>query len=309
MLFDLRRVRAFLTVAEELSFTRAAERLGIAQQQLSQSVARLEADVGGQLFTRSTRKVALTEAGASLYADLLDLLSRIEQAENKALRAARGETGRIAIGAGSYAIDSVLPEILNRFHAQYPGVGISLYEHHTAEQIDALRRGEIDVSFAIEPPDHEDLHAEAMHSGHFALVTSASEDVGTPPVRLEDFRDRSFVAAPPHLSPGLHEAKAAVFRDAGFEPNVAQYAAQTSTMLALVAAGVGLMLTPDSPRPTLRPGIRYVPLHSERRVTLAMVIRADPEPGVVLRNLCAVARAVRDEQGWPAGEGAQRAGR
>src|SRR5579884_3948526 len=282
MLFDLRRVRAFLAVAEELSFTRAAERLGIAQQQLSQSVARLEADVGGQLFSRSTRKVALTEAGASLYGDLLDLLSRIEQAEHKALRAARGETGRIAIGAGSYAIDSVLPEILNRFHASFPDVHIALYEHHTAEQIDALRRG------------------ETMHSGPFAIVTSANEAVGTPPVRLEDFRDRTFVAAPPHLSPGLHEAKAAVFRDAGFEPNVVQHAVQTSTLLALVAAGVGVMLTPDSPRPTLRPGIRYVALRSARRVTLAMVVRAEREPGAVLRNWCAIARAVRDEEGWPA---------
>jgi len=300
MLFDLRRVRAFLAVAEELSFTRAAERLGIAQQQLSQSVARLEADVGGQLFSRSTRKVALTEAGASLYGDLLDLLSRIEQAEHKALRAARGETGRIAIGAGSYAIDSVLPEILNRFHASFPDVHIALYEHHTAEQIDALRRGEIDVAFTIEPPAHDDLRAETMHSGPFAIVTSANEAVGTPPVRLEDFRDRTFVAAPPHLSPGLHEAKAAVFRDAGFEPNVVQHAVQTSTLLALVAAGVGVMLTPDSPRPTLRPGIRYVALRSARRVTLAMVVRAEREPGAVLRNWCAIARAVRDEEGWPA---------
>ena len=298
MLFDTRRIQAFLAVAEELNFTRAAERLGIAQQPLSQQIARIERDLGVPLFSRSTRRVSLTEAGSSLYRDVVDLLARMDTAERNALRAARGETGRIAIGAGTYAIDTILPEVMQRFHERYSDVEISLYEHHTAQQIDALRSGDIDIAFAIEPPTVDDVAVETMHTGGFVLVVAARETGITAPVHLNDFPNASYIAAPRHLSPGMHDAKEQIFRDHGVEPHVAQYASQASTMFALVAAGAGWMLTPASPSRVERVGIRFVPIAHDRSVRLEMMTRAGDNERTVVRNLCAVARGVRDLAGW-----------
>jgi DNA-binding transcriptional LysR family regulator len=298
MLFDTRRIQAFLAIAEELNFTRAAERLGIAQQPLSQQIARIERDLGVPLFSRSTRRVALTQAGSSLYRDVVDLLARMDTAERNALRAARGETGRIAIGAGTYAIDTILPDVMHRFHERYPHVEISLYEHHTAQQIDALRSGDVDIAFAIEAPALDDVAAETVHTGGFVLVVAARETAITAPVHLGDYPHAAYIAAPRHLSPGMHDAKQQIFRDHGVEPHVAQYASQASTMFALVAAGAGWMLTPASPSRVERVGIRFVPIAHDRSVKLAMMTRAGDADRTVVQNFCAIAREVRDASGW-----------
>jgi DNA-binding transcriptional LysR family regulator len=299
VLLDVRRLRAFMAVAEHRNFTRAAERLGIAQQPLSQQIARLERDLGVRLFDRDTRNVALTEAGAEVYRDAKDLIARIEAAQRNAQRAARGEIGRIVVGAGNYGIDHAVPTILRGFHARYPGVEIELYEHHTAEQLQALRRGEIDVAFAIEPELEDDLQAERMHEEGFVLILPAGSPYsGAEPVDLADFRDARFLATPRHLSPGLDDLKARVFRDAGFTPTVAQYATQISTMLALVSAGVGILLTPAALQSLSRPDIIHVPVATPHRISMQMVTRREPRPAQALQNLLEVARQTREQERW-----------
>jgi DNA-binding transcriptional LysR family regulator len=298
----VQRLQAFVAVAERLNFTRASEYLGVAQQLLSQKIARLERDLGLRLFDRDTRNVALTEAGAVIYRDAVDLLARIEATELNAHRAARGESGRIVIGAGNYGVQHAVPAILRAFHARYPGVSIELYEHHTSDQLDALRRGEIDVAFAILPPNHGDLQFELMHETGFVLAMPAD---GAPrtrePVDLARFRDARFLATPRQLSPGLDDVKNLIFRDAGFTPIIAQYAHQISTFIALISAGVGVLLTPTATaEPLSLHGIVHVPVATPHRVALHMVTRRDERESLVLRNLRAIAQTVRDTAGWRA---------
>jgi len=299
LLVDVRRLRSFVAVAEQLNFTRAAEQLGIAQQPLSQQIARLERDLGVRLFERDTRNVAMTEAGQTVYRDALDLIARIEATHRNAQRAARGETGRIVVGAGNYGIDHAVPMILRAFHARYPGVSIELYEHHTAKQLDALRSGEIDVAFAILPPPGDDLDVELMDEDGFVLVLAdeAPYEAGVP-VDIAAFREARFVATPRQLSPGLDDAKGRIFRDAGFTPTIAQYATQISTMLALVSAGVGILLTPAALQSLSRPDIKHVPVATPHRVELYMITRSGARRSPALVNLCATARQIRDREGW-----------
>jgi DNA-binding transcriptional LysR family regulator len=300
MLLDVRRLRAFVAVAEHRSFTRAARQLGIAQQPLSQQIARLERDLGVRLFDRDTRNVVLTEAGSAVFRDALDLIARIEAAQRNAQRAARGEIGRIVVGAGNYGIDHAVPTILRAFHARYPGVEIELYEHHTVQQLDALRSGEIDVAFAIAPDPDDELDTDPMHEEGFVLVLSsdASHD-GDGPIDIAAFRDARFLATPRNLSPGLDDLKARIFRDAGYVPTIAQYATQISTMLALVSAGVGILLTPAALRSLSRPDIVHVPVATPHRVSLEMVTRRGARPSPALANLLAVARETRERERWP----------
>lgn len=282
VLIDPRRLRAFVAVAEDLNFTRAAERLGIAQQPLSQQIARLERDVGARLFERSTRRVRLTDAGRSLYADALEVLARLGDARRRALLAARGETGRITVGCGSYAVESILPRLLRAFHARYPDVALGLYEGHTVDQLQALRRGDIDIAFAVSPPEGDDLVAEPISDDGFVVAVAAGGAVSERAVPLARFRDATFVAAPRWVSPGLDDVKARLFEDAGFVPTIAVHASQLSTMLTLVAAGVAVLLTPAAIAAVARSDVAYVPIATPRRVTLSMVTRrSDGEPAAL----------------------------
>jgi DNA-binding transcriptional LysR family regulator len=299
MLFDERRVRAFVAVAERLNFTRAAADLGVAQQPLSQQIARFERDLGVRLFERTTRSVALTPAGSALYRDALDLLARNELAHRNALEASSGAAGHITIGVGNYAIDTILTDILRAFRERFPNVTVALYERHTVDQLDALRSGEIDVGFALLAPDHDDIERDVMHEegwvvarpGHAGAIDAAPRD-------LAEFRNASFVAAPRQFSPGLDDLKTALFRQAGFQPAIAQYAMQTSTMLALVAAGVGLLLTPAATQNLRRDGVEFVRIATPLRVQLHMISRRAGKPSMVLENFRTIARECRTQSGW-----------
>jgi DNA-binding transcriptional LysR family regulator len=294
VLIDPRRLRSFVAVAEELNFTRAAERLGIAQQPLSQQIARLERDIGTRLFDRSTRRVTLTDAGRSLYSDALDLLQRHDDARRRALLASRGGAGRITVGCGSYAVESLVPALLRSLSERYPGVTVSLYEGHTVDQIEALRRGDIDIAFAISPGETDDLISETVSEAGFvvAMATKTETRTSRKPVPLTDFREARFIAAPRALSPGLDDLKARLFEDAGFMPNVTVLASQLSTMLTLVASGVGVLLTPGAIGSVARRDLTYVPIDTPQRIRLAMLTRRTARESAILGNVCQLAREI-----------------
>jgi DNA-binding transcriptional LysR family regulator len=244
---DPRRLQIFVAVAESLSFTQGAQRLGMAQQPVSAQIAKLERELGTPLLERSTRRVRLTEAGRRLHADAREILDGMERAQRNVVLAARGEVGSLALGCGELAVDTILPTLLRAFRERHPGVAITLYEQHTSDQVDALRRGDIDVGFALLPTPAEDIHAEVLSETGFVVAVpgTAQRRRRVMPVPLATFRDDGFIAAPRYRSPGLDDLKAELFREAGFSPRVVQLASNASTMLAMVAAGIGVLLTPE----------------------------------------------------------------
>jgi DNA-binding transcriptional LysR family regulator len=291
LLIGPRRLQMFVAVAESLSFTHGAKTLGMAQQRVSAQIARLERDLGAALFERNTRRVRLTESGRRLFADAREILGALERAERNVVMAARGEMGSLAIGCGELAVDTLLPKIMRAFHERFPQVNLALYEHHTSDQIDALRRDEIDVGFALLPIPADDIAAEVLSEDGFVVAVATSDEPRrTAPVPLATFRDASFIATPRYRSPGLDDIKAEVFRDAGFEPRIAQLVTNASTMLALVAAGIGVLLTPAPISRVAMDGVSFVPIETARRARLCMITRRDATPSAALLNFCDVAR-------------------
>jgi DNA-binding transcriptional LysR family regulator len=290
-LIDPRRLQMFVAVAETLSFTHGAKSLGLAQQPVSAQIARLERDLGAALFERNTRRVRLTESGRRLYTDAREILSALDRARRNVVMASRGEIGSLAIGCGELAVESLLPKILRAFHAQFPEVTVTLYEHHTSDQLDALRRDDIDVGFALLPTPADDISAEILSEDGFVVAVATSDRpqlLG--PIPITAFRAAGFIATPRYRSPGLDELKADVFRDAGFEPRIVQLATNASTMLALVAAGIGVLLTPEPISRVAMDGVSFVPIETKRRARLSMITRREAAPSAALTNFCNVAR-------------------
>ncbi len=278
---ELRHLRYFVAVAEELHFGRAAENLHIAQPPLSQQIQQLERELGFPLFLRAHRRVTLTAAGEVFLQDIRRCLGGIGQAVEAARRADRGETGRLAVGFSTSATFEFLPALLSRFRAACPDVELALYEMSAAEQIKALGDKRLDVGLArpsiagaglaVETVLWEPLVA-ALPEGH----PLAARDV----IALADLAGEPFVLSPGDPEPSYAAAVTALCAGAGFIPRVVQEAREMPTILSLVAAGLGVSLAPASARNLRRTGLVYRPL-SDANARMGLVVafrRQDPPP-------------------------------
>jgi DNA-binding transcriptional LysR family regulator len=290
---ELRHLRYFVAVAEELSFTRAAERLHIAQPPLSTQIRNLEAALGVALFDRSRRQVALTDAGELLLEESRRLLTQIEQALSATRTAGEGEAGRLTIGFIPSASTSTLPGHLRAFRRRHPGVELFLRELPPDELAAQLHAGALDLCFLYLPFD--DPRLEQVVVAREPLVAALPEDHrlarSTRVLRLADLRDEPFVLPARHHMPGLHARVLAACRSAGFEPEPVQRDVWLlQTVLGLVAAGLGVALVPESIRDAYSTGVAFRPLRDAGDpVELGAVWRAD-DASPTLRNFVALLR-------------------
>lgn len=290
---ELRHLRYFVAVADELHFGRAAQRLGIAQPPLSQQIKRLEELIGVRLFERDRRGVRLTAAGEALLPQARDILVQAERAAELARRAGRGETGRLAVGFVGSATLSVLPEILLRFRGRYPDVELELREMSTQDQLVALRDGTIRAAFGrmspVEPPLMRILVARDPMI--LALPSGLGRDMPNP-VPLSIVAGAPFIMTPRHLGPGFYDLTISLCARAGFTPQVVQEAIQMQTIVGLVAAGVGVALVPASVERFQRDDVAYRRLEDRGSGSdLSLVWRQDNWPPIV-GNLVAVTQDV-----------------
>ncbi|WP_426173851.1 LysR family transcriptional regulator [Massilia sp. TWR1-2-2] len=266
MNIDLRQLRYFATVAEELHFGRAATRLHMTQPPLSQTIQALEELLGTPLFLRSRRGVALTPAGAALLPEARRLLAQSAELPELVRRAAAGESGRLALAFVSSADYSVLPPFLRTYRAQFPQVQIVLQEATSDLQVDDLLHNRIDAGLLIPPlPDkaRADLDYLKVLSEPLILAAPAGlaalQDGG--PVWLKDVPPLPLIIFPRPIAPALHDAILGGFRAAGVTPEIGQQAIQMQTIVSLVSAGMGLALVPQSVSNLMRPGVEYRALH------------------------------------------------
>ncbi len=262
MNLELRQLRYFVAVAEELHFGRAALRLHMTQPPLSQTIQALESALGTALFARTNRSVALTPAGHALLPEARRLLLQAEGLPALARRAAAGETGRLALAFVSTADYSVLPALLRQFREAYPAVAIELREATSDVQQEDLLEGRIDAGLLI--PPLSDKSADALHYRPVLaepLVAALPQGLpvarGKSPLQLGRLRDQPLIVFPRHIAPGLHDAIMAAFHDAGVTPRIAQEAIQMQTIVGLVSAGMGIALVPQSVSNLRRPGVEY----------------------------------------------------
>lgn len=266
---ELRHLRYFRAVAEELHFGRAAERMHIAQPPLSQQIKQLERELGVELLTRSTRRVDLTAAGAAYLTRVVAILDAVDDAAAQARRVADGLEGHLSIGCVGSATYSVLPRLVRAMHDALPHLEISIRGEMLAPaQLEALRSGDIDIGLLRPPvPDagircvtlRRDPLIAALPDGH-PLARHDQLDVA-------DLRDQDFIA---HAGQGrsvMGGVLAAVCADAGFAPRIRHEVSETSTLVTLVAAALGVAVVPAPTADLDVAGVSYRPL---RPATLAV---------------------------------------
>ena len=262
-MIEIRHLRYFIAVAEELHFGRAARRLGIAQPPLSLQIQKLEAELGVALFERTSRRVQLTAAGETLLDEGRRALEGVRSATDAAVRAARGETGSLTIAFAASVMFLTLPRMIRNFREEFPGVRLELRELPTGQQIAALRTGELDIGFLREPPSDDVFVTETVIREQLVLALSKRHPLATRKwLRLIDVANEDFVLFPRDLAPGLHAHVLAMCAEAGIHPRIVQTSRELYTTISLVEAGIGVTIIPESVRKMGWRGVRYFPIAS-----------------------------------------------
>jgi DNA-binding transcriptional LysR family regulator len=259
---ELRHMRHFVAVAEELHFGRAAARLGMAQPPLSQSIKRLEGTLGVALLARTQRRVELTPAGRAFLDEARRTLAQADAAVRLARRAAIDDLTELRVTFVSAALYRVLPAALRAYRATFPQVEIRLDERPTDVQLELLADGSVDVGF-VHPPlkDAADLEVRMLHRDRLVAAIAAPGPLARRvAVELAELADEGFVLFPYRQGPNLHARITGACRRAGFVPRIAQEATQMHTILSLVAAGMGVSLVPERARMLRVEGVSFVPV-------------------------------------------------
>jgi DNA-binding transcriptional LysR family regulator len=285
---ELRHLRYFIAVADELNFSRAAERLQMAQPPLSQQIQALEAELGVQLFDRKKRPLQITPAGHAFLAEARTTLATLEQAVHQAQRIHQGEIGYLTIGFTSSIANGVLPNILRIFRQQYPEIKLILREANSAEQVQRLRDRQADIVFVYQNSsllEANDL--VVMPLSQEALVVALPQRhplTHRSIVSITDLATEEFIMPLYQVMSGLSDQIYSLCTKAGFVPKVSQEAVYTITILGLVAGEMGISLLPSSVQNLLRTGVTYRPIQEPTMTNQLSAVWRSDDTSTILRQ-------------------------
>lgn len=294
---ELRHVEYFVAVAEELSFTRAAERLSMAQSPISEQIRKLERELDTTLFTRTTRSVELTPAGRIFYEQAAPLLSAAKRAADSARLAGQGRLGHLSLGFGGSATYELMPLLIRAYKQRYPDVMLEVRsEMLTPAQVIGLLDDTLSVGLVRPPVNAQGLVIEVVREDPLVVLLPVSHPLASRvDLSLEDLRDEPFISYPSSPPSSVFLTVMAGFRQAGFTPRVHQEVAETSSLVALVAAGLGVALAPAPVRHLRLPGVTHRPLKAPMTIPLALAYKAGPVSPLV-RGFLETARSVMRTQ-------------
>lgn len=280
---ELRHLRYFIAVAEELHFGRAAARLHIAQPPLSRQIQVLERELGVSLFTRRNRRIELTAAGQTFLEGARQTVNAAELATRDAQRASRGEIGRLALGFVESAAYTVLPTLLRSFRMRYPNVELSLQTMTTQDQVAVFQERGIQVGI-LRPPVGERMLA--LHTvAREPLVVAVPEShplARSDRVPLAALAAEPLIVYPRSYGPGIHDAILSQCVHAGFTPHAVQEVANMTTIAGLVAGGIGIALVIAPIEHLHSQGVAYRPVDGDiPSWELALAWRRDDRSSVV----------------------------
>jgi DNA-binding transcriptional LysR family regulator len=260
---ELRHLRYFVAVAEELHFRRAAKRLNIAQPAVSEQIRKLEAELGVSLFVRTQRNVALTEAGVAMLDDARRVLSQADVAQRAAREANGRSVGRLRLGNLPDAVPHTLPHLLRRFATVAPGVRVTFASGSARELIESVRDRRIDVAVACLPAPVSGLRVVALgHEGVVAAVPVGHVCANETVIRLSGLEHTPLVMLARGVNPAFYDAALSACRADGVAPEFVEVAeAAVEQVLLAVASGAGIALLPASVEQRVcTPGVRFLPL-------------------------------------------------
>jgi DNA-binding transcriptional LysR family regulator len=242
---DLRQLRYFVAVADELHFGRAAQRLGMAQPPLTQQIQKLETALGYRVFVRQSRKTTLTDTGLVLLEEARRILQDVDQAIDRARRAGRGETGQLTVGTPPSVMLTRLPAIIRRYRERYPTVQFTLKEMSTSAIAACLSAGTLDVGFLREVNTCGELPVETiLRESVVAVLPAAHPLASASRLRLRQLAPEPFVLFPPQVGALFYDKLISFCLDAGFTPRVVQEATQWQSVVTFVETGMGVSIAP-----------------------------------------------------------------
>lgn len=294
-MFELAQLRCFTTVATELNFRRAAERLNMTQPPLSRQIQLLEHHLGVALFTRSTRSVALTAAGRAFFVEAQNLLERAQQAATYAKRFAEGDIGSVTISFVGSAVYEFLPKVIAEAKLKQPQVKISLEEMNTYQQHEALRARRIDLGIVRSPLMQPGFATECLVREPFLLAVPAGHPLASADnVTVNDLDGEPFLMYSHAAYPPFNELLTGMFRSARVAPQYVQWLGSSLTILALVNAGMGLALVPRCAASVVFKGVtfREIDLGEGVQSELHLIWRSDNDNPAFAMLLKAIRGAV-----------------
>ncbi|MBB5156763.1 LysR substrate-binding domain-containing protein [Saccharopolyspora phatthalungensis] len=276
---ELRHLRAFVAVAEELNFRRAAVRLHMSQPPLSQQIKRLEHEVGVALLRRTTRHVALTAAGEAFLREARKALLAAEAAPRLARQAAAGEIGVVRLGFSGQTSYRVMLLIVRKFRERYPNVRFDIVSPlYGGELVDQINQQEIDAGLLRLPVPTEGLCVRELEQHPLAVALPEDHRLaGARRVGLADLRNESFISYPANRGSVVNQLVQAACMQHDYSPNFVQEAPDTHTILSLVGAGSGISLVPMTAGHLKVPGVVLVSVHDAPSIPLALVWRRDDQ--------------------------------
>jgi DNA-binding transcriptional LysR family regulator len=282
---ELRHLRYFIAVAEELHFGKAAAKLHIAQPPLSQQIQQLETELGFELFYRTKRRVELTEAGQVFLVQAQKIFQELEATIDRSRRIARGEIGELAIGFVSSAAYNVIPPILKAFRSLLPEVNLELKELTTKDQLQLLATEKLDIAFVRSPVEQPEFNAKIILWESLVLALPETHWLAkTEIIAASSLTQEAFIMFPRNLAPELYDRIIVLCQQANFSPQILQEAMQMQTIVSLVAAEMGIAIVPKSIENLQRTGVIYKPLQeATTQAAISLVWRKSDRSNTVAK--------------------------
>jgi LysR family transcriptional regulator, benzoate and cis,cis-muconate-responsive activator of ben and cat genes len=298
---ELRHLRYFTTVAAEGSFSRAAEKLHIAQPPLSRQVQQLEDELGVRLLDRG-RPLTLTEPGRYLFEQGRQILQRIDEMRAMTKRIAKGMVLQFNIGFVASTLYDALPELIRRFRIIAPGAEVNLLEMTTLEQVAALKDGRIDVGFGRLRFDDEAIVRRVIREERLCIVVPRGHKLAARKgkLRLRAAADEHLIVYPKSPRPSYADQVLSFYRDAGIEPIVGTEAKELQTALGLVASGGGVCIVPASVKRLGRDDVRFIDLDEPKMASPIIMSHRKNDTSTLLQQLI---KLVREFDEWDASVG------
>jgi DNA-binding transcriptional LysR family regulator len=289
---DLRQLRAFVAVARERNFTRAAEQLHMAQPPLSRQIRKLEEELGVQLLLRS-RPVRLTDAGRLFHEEALQILGRVEQVKESARRLAHAERRVVTLGFVASTLYGGLPYVVRRLRQQRPDVDVRLIEMMSVHQVEALKTGRIDIGFGRIRTDDDSIERQVLREERLVVAIPPSHPLAAvhASMRLADLAGQRLILYPSTPRPSFADEVLSMVRDQGLHPESLQEVRELQTALGLVAAEVGVCVVPASAR-SMRQDLHYRLIEDERATSAIIMSYSRGGDDALLREVRALVGAM-----------------